>query len=157
VELAIKLWEISEKWEADHMVDRVRGVCEACFEVHKGDCSAFARAVAGELGVPLHGLANEIVQTLRTGQGWTSLPGGVAAAKRAHNGKLVMAGLVGSEQRPPHLNGHVVVVVDGPSDDDGYPRAYWGQLGRTGAEDTSIRSAWKRADRDRVSYAEHDI
>ena len=139
------------------MVDRVREACEACFEEHEGDCSAFARAVAHELGVPLHGLANDIVQTLRTGQGSTPLPDGAAAAASAHNGKLVMAGLKGSEQRPPHLHGHVVVVVDGPLDDGLYPRAYWGQLGGTGAEDKSIRWAWRRDDRDRVSYAEHDI
>jgi hypothetical protein len=139
------------------MVDRVREACEACFEAQKGDCGAFARAVAGELGVPLHGLANEIVQVLRTGQGWTPLPDGGAAAKSAHDGKLVVAGLKGPEQRPPHLNGHVVVVVDRPLDDNAYPRAYWGQLGGTGAEDKSIRWAWKAEDRDRITYAVHDI
>lgn len=139
------------------MVDRVWEACESCFGAHTGDFSAFARAVAGELGVPLRGPANEIVQTLRTGQGWTPLPDGVTAAKSAHDGKLVLAGLKGSEQRPPYLNGHIVVVVDGPLDDNAYPPAYWGQLGGTGAEDKGIRRAWKAEDRDRVSYVEHDL
>jgi len=138
--------------------DRVREACEACFEAHKGDCSAFARAVASKLGVPLQGLlANDIVETLRTGHGWTPLTDGVAAAKSAHDGKLVMAGLKGSEQTHPDLHGHIVVVVDGPLADDAYPRAYWGQLGGPGAEDKTINWAWIAGDRDRVSYAEHDI
>ena len=76
----------------------VREVCEACFNAHQNDCSGFAKVVASELGVPLHGLADEIVDTLRTGPGWTPLLDGVAAAKSAHDGKLVLAGLKGSEQ-----------------------------------------------------------
>lgn len=139
------------------MVDRAREACEACFEAHKGDCSAFARAVASAFGVPLQGLANEIVQTLRTGPGWTLLPDGVAAAKSAHEGKLVMAGLKGFEQIPPRIHGHVVVVVDGPLNDGRYPSAYWGELGGPGAEDKTINWAWRTEDRDRVTYAEHDI
>jgi hypothetical protein len=135
----------------------VREVCEACFDAHKGDCSGFARAVANELKVPLQGLADEIVETLRTGQGWSRLSNGVAAAKSAHDGKLVMAGLKGSEQTHPDLHGHVVVVVDGPLAHDAYPSAYWGQLGGTGAEDETINWAWIAEDRDRVTYAEHDI
>jgi len=140
------------------MTDRVREACEACFDAHKGDCSAFARAVGSTLGVPLQGLADEIVQTLRTGPGWTPLPDGAAAAKSAHDGKLVMAGLKGFEHRPPRLHGHVVVVVvDGPLDDNAYPSAYWSELGGPGAKDKTINWAWRAGDRDRVTYAEHDI
>src|SRR5271154_3952144 len=120
------------------MTDRVREACEACFDAHKGDCSAFARAVGSTLGVPLQGLANEIVQTLRTGPGWTPPPDGGAAAKSAHDGKLVMAGLTGFEHHPPHLHGHVVVVVDGLLNDDAYPSAYWGELVGSGAEDKTL-------------------
>jgi hypothetical protein len=138
-------------------VDRVRQACEDCFEAHKGDCSGFARPVATELEVPLQGLADEIVETVRTSQGWTRLPDGVAAAKSARDGKLVLAGLKGSEQthRDPH--GHVVVVVDGPLARNAYPSAYWGKLGGTGAKDKTINYAWIADDRDRVTYAEHDI
>jgi hypothetical protein len=135
----------------------VREVCEACFEAHKGDCSGFARAVANELSVPLQGLANDIVETLRTGRGWTPLPNGVAAARSAKAGKLVIVGLKGSEQTHPDLHGHVVVVVDGPLAHNAYPSAYWGKLGGTGAKDKTLNWAWRAEDRDRVSYAEHDI
>lgn len=138
-------------------VDRVRQACEDCFEAHKGDCSGFARAVATELKVPLQGLANQIVETLRTGKGWTPLRDGVAAAESAKAGKLVIGGLKGAEQAHPDPHGHVVVVVDGPLDRNAYPTAYWGRLGGAGAKDKTINWAWTAADRDRVSYAEHDI
>jgi hypothetical protein len=139
------------------MGDRVREACEACFEAHKDDCSGFARAVATELGVPLQGFADQIVETLRAGEGWTSLPDGVAAAKSAAEGKLVMAGLKGSEQAHPDAHGHVVVIVDGPLAHGAYPTAYWGKLGGTGAQDKTINWAWTVEDRDRVSYAAHDV
>ena len=138
-------------------LDPVREACEACFEAHEGDCSGFARAVADKLGVPLQGLANEIVETLRTGRGWTPLPDGMAAAQNAHNGKLVLVGLKGSEQIHRNEHGHVAVVVDGPLARNAYPSAYWGKLGGTGSKDRTINWAWNTTDRDRVTYAVHDI
>lgn len=143
-------------WE-DTVPDRVRDACEACFEAHKADCSGFARAVADRLSVTLQGLADQIVATLRTGQGWTPLPDGVAAAQSARAGKFVMAGLKGSEQAHPDPHGHVVVVVDGPLARNAYPSAYWGKLGGTGEKDTTINWAWVAADRDRITYAVHDL
>jgi hypothetical protein len=106
----------------------VREVCEACFDAHKSDCSGFARAVANEFKVPLQGLAGEIVENLRTGQGWALLSNGVAPAQSARNGKLVIAGLKGSEQAHPDPHGHVVVVVGEPLAHHAYPSAYWGKL-----------------------------
>jgi len=139
------------------MPDQVKEACEACFEAHKDDCSGFARAVAGQLKIPLHGLANEIVDTIRGGNGWKPLANGVAAAQSAAAGKLVIGGLKGGEQAHPDAHGHVVVVVAGPLAHGAYPSAYWGKLGGTGAKDKTINWAWNAADRDRVSYAEHDI
>jgi hypothetical protein len=139
------------------MADRVREACEACFEAHAGDCSGFVRAVSSELQVPLHGLADEIVDTIRDGNGWRPLPNGVAAAHSAAAGKFVVGGLKGSEQTRPDPHGHVVVVVAGPLARDAYPSAYWGRLGGGGAEDKTVNWAWRAEDRDRVSYAEHDI
>ena len=137
--------------------DRVREVCETCFEAHKSDCSGFARAVADELGVTLQGLADQIVETLRNGAGWTPLKDGVAAAQSAKAGKLVIAGLKGSEQAHPDAHGHVVVVVDGPLNRNAYPSAYWGRLGAVGEKNKTINWAWTAEDRDHVSYAEHDL
>jgi N-acetylmuramoyl-L-alanine amidase len=137
--------------------DRVRQACEASFPQHHDDCSAFARDVARRLGVKLEGPANDIVKTLRTGQqGWTPLSDGAAAARSAHDGKLVIGGLPGSEQSVPKEHGHVVVVVDGKMAGR-YPRAYWGQLGGDGIRGQTVNFAWRPGDRDRVSYAEHRI
>jgi hypothetical protein len=139
------------------MSDRVRQACEQCFEAHKADCSGFARAVADELGVPLQGLADQIVETLRTSHDWTPLPNGIAAIKSAQAGKFVIAGLKGSEQAHPDPHGHVVVIVDGPLERNAYPSAYWGKLGGTGEKDKTINWAWAAGDRDHVSYAAHDL
>ena len=43
------------------MTDRVKETCEACFDEHSTDCSGFACAVSNKLAVPLHGLANQLV------------------------------------------------------------------------------------------------
>jgi hypothetical protein len=113
--------------------------------------------VGGQLGVPLHGVANDIVETIRDGNGWTPLENGAAAAKSAAAGKLVIGGLKGSEQTHPDSHGHVVVVVAGPLAHNAYPSAYWGKLGGGGAKDKTTNWAWRQGDRDRVSYAEHNI
>ncbi len=139
------------------MADRVKAACEACFDAHADDCSGFARAVADQLAVALHGLADQIVDTIRGGNGWRPLTSGIYAAESAAAGKLVIGGLKGSEQNRPDPHGHVVVVVAGPLAQGAYPSAYWGRLGGGGEKDKTINWAWRAEDRDRVSYAEHDI
>ena len=140
------------------MPDRVKDACETCFAAHANDCSGFARAVAGQLGVTLNGLANDIVDTLRGGGEWTQLPKGVAASQSAAAGKLVLGGLKGSEQTHPDAHGHVVVVVAGqPLAHGKYPFAYWGRLGGGGMRNQTVNWAWRAEDRDNVSYAAHDI
>jgi hypothetical protein len=141
------------------MPNPVKDACEACFGEHSGDCSGFARAVADQMDVTLLGLANDIVETIRTSDGWRPLPNGAAAAQSAGAGKLVIGGLKGSEQKNRSEHGHVVVVVAGPLDPThhAYPKAYWGRLGGVGAENQWTNFAWNVDDRDRVSYAEHDL
>lgn len=139
------------------MPDRVRDACEACFAAHEADCSGFARAVAAQLGVPLHGLANAIVDVIESDGGWEPLADGVAAAEAAENGKFVIGGLRGSDQANPSAHGHVVVVVGGPLAHAAYPSAFWGRLGGGGRKAATVNFAWNRADRDNVSYAAHDI
>jgi hypothetical protein len=139
------------------MSDRVTAACDVYFEAHKGDCSGFARAVATSLGVPLDGLADDIVNTIRGGGSWTPIHDGVAAAAAIRAGKFVIAGLKGGEQANPDPHGHVVVVVDGPLARGAYPSAYWGSLGGTPGRDQTINFAWTADDRDRVSYAQHDL
>src|SRR6266851_3643043 len=140
------------------MPDPVKDACEANFAAHANDCSGFARAVAGQLGVTLNGLANQIVDTIRGGTEWTQLADGVAAAQSAAAGKLVLGGLRGDEQTHRDAHGHLVVVVAGrPLNRDKYPFAYWGRLGGGGRENTTVNFAWREADRDNVTYAAHDI
>ena len=134
-----------------------KDACEACFAAHANDCSGFARAVANQLGMTLNGLANAIVDTLRNDPNWTSLPDGVTASQSAAAGKLVIGGLKGSEQANPDEHGHVVIVVSGPLAHGKYPSAYWGRLGGGGAKDKTINWAWRAEDRDRVTYAAHDM
>jgi hypothetical protein len=135
----------------------VRVACVDCFAANTGDCSAFARAVAHEVGVPLAGLADDIVNTLRGGGAWTVLADGPAAATAAAAGKLVVAGLKGSEQATPNAHGHVVVVVAGAPYQGIYPYAYWGSLGGTPGQDKPIDYAWVHADLPNVTFASHDI
>jgi hypothetical protein len=140
------------------MPDRVKDACEACFDAHADDCSAFVRAVAAQLGIILNGLANDIVDTIRGGPPWIRLANGVAAARAAADGKFVIGGLKGSERANPDPHGHVVVVVAGtPLAHGKYPFAYWGQLGGVGEKDKTVNFAWEAEDRDNVTYAAHEL
>ena len=140
------------------MADRVIDACEACYDANVGDCSGFAHAVAGRLDVTLAGIADQIVDTLRTSPDWTPLANGVAAALAAKGGaNLVIAGLKGEEQAAQNRHGHVVVVVDGPLAHDAYPTAYWGSLGGQPGKNQTLNHAWTAEDRDRISYAQHPI
>jgi hypothetical protein len=137
-------------------VDRVREACEACFEAHKGDCSGSASAVAAKLRISLQGTADQIVDNLRSGQGWTLLPNRIAAAQSAKAGKLVIGGLKGSERAnlahmamssSCSLNHWLIMPT---------LSAYWRNLaGKSGKDDTP--NAWIAQDRNRASYAEHNL
>lgn len=139
------------------MADRVREACDDCYEGNKGDCSGFVRAVAAELGVTLIGLADDIVQALRIDPQWTVLSDGPAAQQSAVAGKLVLAGLKGSEQAQPGPHGHVVVVVAGPLAHTAYPTAYWGSLGGEPGRAKTLNWAWTEQDRDHITYAATDM
>ncbi len=139
------------------MSDRIKDACIACFDAHKGDCSGFARAVADRLAVELQGVADAIVDTLRSGKGWPPLLNGAAAAASAKAGRLVIGGLKGSEQAHKNGHGHVVVVIDGPLARGAYPSAYWGSLGGQPGRGLTTNFAWTEADHDRISYAEHVV
>jgi hypothetical protein len=139
------------------MVDKVTTACIAEFPAHSGDCSGFVKAVGAAVGVAITGQANDIVDTLRAGGDWTQLANGPAAQSAAKAGKLVIGGLRGDEQTKPDANGHVVVVVDGPLNRNLYPTAYWGQLHGIGKQNETINWAWTEQDRDRVTYAAHDL
>lgn len=135
----------------------VEDACKANYAAHANDCSGFVRAVGAAVGVTITGLANDITMALRAGGAWRALADGVAARDSARAGKLVVGGLRGDEQFNHSNHGHVVVVVDGPLAHDRYPTAYWGSLAGSPAQHQTINWAWDAHDRDRVTYAEHDV
>jgi hypothetical protein len=130
--------------------------CEAEWEAHKSDCSGFARAVAARLGVTLTGLANDIVGEIAAAP-WSPIADGPTAAAQAAEGRLVIAGLRGSDQGASDAHGHIVVVVQGPLAHGLYPTAYWGQLGSVGRKSMTLNWAWRAADRDRLIYGAIDV
>jgi hypothetical protein len=138
--------------------DRVASSCVKNYHAHTGDCSGFVKAVSADLGVTLSGMANDIVKVLQSGSGgWRSISGGSAALASAKAGKLVVAGMLGSQQASPDAHGHVVVVVSGPMVNGKYPSAYWGSLGGPPGYFRTLNYSWTTQDRDRISYAEHDL
>ncbi|MDI3262572.1 MAG: hypothetical protein QJR11_07160 [Fulvimonas sp.] len=124
----------------------VKAACEKHWDRWKGDCSGFVRAVAGELGVPLTGTANAMVDAMaRQGGVWQSLGhDGMQATRYANQGFFVVAGLKST------AHGHVAVIV--PSASAGYPFGYWGRLGGVGRKNTAINWAWNHQDLPRVEY-----
>jgi len=135
-------------------IEDIRGACANCFPANRNDCSGFARAVAAEVGVPLAGLANDIVDTIRKGGNWQKLADGVAANDAAQAGGFVIGGMRGDEQVNHDVHGHVVVVVGGlPLAHGRYPAAWWGSLGGQPGHNETVNYAWTDADRDRVTYA----
>ena len=127
---------------------QIINACIAQYEQHIGDCSGFAKAVAAALGVPLEGMANDIVDQIQAAP-WTALADGIAAKNQADAGSFVVGGLKDN----PH--GHVVVVVQGPLDTahQKYPTAYWGSLAGKPGKDQTVNWAWNSTNRDHVVYA----
>lgn len=125
---------------------KIIALCEKYWEQHKKDCSGFVKEVAGELGVKLHGQANEIVDQIQK-MPWKTVKSGVEAKLQATNGMFVVGGL----KDTPH--GHVVIVVPGPLSHGKYPTAYWGSLGGVPKKNTTINWSWNKQDRDKVIYS----
>jgi hypothetical protein len=126
---------------------RIINACEANYSAHIGDCSGFAHAVAGALGITLEGMANDMVDHIQGGV-WTAVTDGLAAKAQADAGNFVIGGLKDN----PH--GHVVVVVQGPIDASHgkYPTAYWGSLAGKPGKNQTVNWAWNAAERDHVVY-----
>jgi hypothetical protein len=142
--------------EGGENMDRasIVAACEACFTAHRNDCSGFARTVGARVDVPLAGLANDIVNTLRAGGQWQTLANGIEANKQAEAGAFVIGGMRGDEQVNHDIHGHVVVVVGGaPLAHGRYPAGWWGSLGGHPGQNETVNYAWTEADRDRVTYA----
>ena len=129
---------------------RIIDACKAAFPANSGDCSAFVRAVGSRVGVELQGNADSIVGHIETN--WTPLTNIDDVLAAVDRGDLVVAGMRGADQEQPSAHGHVVVVVSGPLAHGKYPTAYWGRLHGTGEQAKTLNFAWRKGDRDRISY-----
>ncbi len=130
----------------------ITAISEKNWDHWKHDCSGLVRAVTTELGVPLTGTANRMIDDLNmSGNGWIKLGNDPTQAQAyANNGYLVIAGLKASG------HGHVVIIVP-TSHTQNYPVGYWGQYGGTGRKNETINWAWTHADLAQVQYFARQI
>jgi hypothetical protein len=139
----------------------VIAACTKHWPDNKGDCSAFVRAVAQDLGFVLNGNANAIYAQIAKAP-WVRIGIGAQAAAvagiSAGEGKFVVAAEQGQS------NGHVAVVVDYRNAFDSYSPvdrdkavASWGKLNSVGKDYERITLSWTAADLQRVLFAYQDI
>src|SRR5690349_8850909 len=127
--------------------------CRKHYAAHKNDCSAYVRAVTAELGHPVSGNANGIMNELASATDRWEKIDRAAAVAAVTTGALVIAGLKSSEHNPPRNNGHVVIVVEGPLYRNTYPLVWGGSIGNAQSQGTkSVGEVWNRSDRDAVLY-----
>ena len=140
---------------------RVIAACTKRWSDNKGDCSAFVRAVAHDLGLDLSGNANSIYSQI-TASPWNRIGIGTDAATvagvTAGEGNLV----IGAKKDQP--NGHVAVVVDYRNAFASYSPldrnkavAFWGSLNSVGHEYTRITLSWTATDLKDVLFAYRPI
>ena len=125
----------------------VAAASERNWDSWKHDCSGFVHAVTTDLGVPLTGTANQIVDDLNaSGNEWTKLGNDPQKAQDyASQGFVVVAGTKGEQ------HGHVVIIVPAPHAER-YPVGYWGQYGGTGRKNSTINYSWTREALPTVQY-----
>ncbi len=126
--------------------------CKDNWDTFKSDCSGFVKAVAAKYNVVFTGKADDILDQLADNTNWQEEVDGVAAAKAASAGKLVIAGLKSDQLDPVDTNGHVVIVVKGELVNGKYPLAYWGKLNGVGDKNKGVNYAFNKASRDNVNY-----
>lgn len=127
--------------------------CEKWYSVFSNDCSGFVRAVTAELGHPVSGNANGIMNELAaTPTRWEPIDR-AAAVEAVKTGALVIAGLKAADHNPARNNGHVVIVIDGPLYRNTYPLVWGGSIGNAQSRGTkTVGEVWNKADRDAVHY-----
>ena len=126
--------------------------CKKHYPMHSNDCSGFVRAVTAELGHPVAGTANGIMNELASSAAWEKIDR-AKAIDAVKAGALVIAGLKSQDHNPPRNNGHVVIVVDGPLYRNTYPLVWGGSIGNAQSKGTkTVGEVWSRADRDQVQY-----
>ena len=140
---------------------KVIAACTRHWQENKGDCSAFVKAVAHDLGLDVTGQANDIYDQIAKSP-WIRIGIGESAATvagvTAGEGNLVIAA---TKFQP---NGHVAIVVDYSNAFESYKPverekavAFWGSLRSVGQEYTRITRSWAAANLKDVLYAYRPI
>jgi hypothetical protein len=102
--------------EASEATNRVLKASFQHFHAWQMDCSGYVKAVARELGVPIHqGMANGIVDSLAKGEGgWQRLGSLEEAQAAANRGNFVVVGLENPEHGVGELpHGHLAIILPG--------------------------------------------
>ncbi len=128
-------------------------ICAQVFHANvdncQANCSGYLKQVAAKLAVALPDqLANQLVDTLATADGWQQLGNDARqASDLARQGRFVVAGL----KEAGH--GHVAIVVPGWAP-QGFPMGYWGSMRgvQFAGANKSLTLAWTRPDLALVSY-----
>lgn len=122
---------------------RVIGACTKHWPANNGDCSAFVRAVAHDLGLEVTGNANSIYDEI-SAVPWARIGIGTDAATiagvSAGEGKLVIAA------RRNAFDSYSAV-------DRNKAVAFWGSLDAVGQEYTRITRSWTASDLTQVLFA----
>jgi hypothetical protein len=140
---------------------RVIAACTRHWPDNKGDCSAFVKAVAHDVGLDVTGQANNIYDLIAESP-WIRIGIGdsvaTVAGVTAGEGNLVIAA---KKDQP---NGHVAIVVDYRNAFDSYKPvdrdkavALRGSLHSVGQEYMRITQSWKASDLKQVLYAYRPI
>lgn len=133
--------------------EQIVAACRKHYTAFSNDCSGFVRAVTAELGHPVSGNANGIMNELANSTSTWQPITREAAVEAVKAGALVIAGLKSHDHNPPRNNGHVVIVVDGALYRNTYPLVWGGSIGSAQSPGTkSVGEVWSRADRDSVLY-----
>lgn len=133
--------------------EEIVAACRNNYAAFSNDCSGFVRAVTSELGHPVSGNANGIMNELANATSTWEPITRQQAVDAVKTGALVIAGLKSSDHTPPRNNGHVVIVIDGPLYRDTYPLCWGGSIGNAQSRgNKSVGEVWNRTDRDAVLY-----
>lgn len=132
--------------------DDIVAACRKHYATFSNDCSGFVRAVTAELGHPVSGNANGIMNELSRSSAWEAVDRATAIAS-VQTGALVIAGLKSFDHTPARNNGHVVIVVQGTLYRETYPIVWGGSIGNAQSRgNKSVGEVWNRTDRDAVLY-----
>ncbi|HKQ68486.1 MAG TPA: hypothetical protein VJT73_04065 [Polyangiaceae bacterium] len=130
---------------------KLQAALTSAYAVASNDCSGFLKKVVSDLGHPLTGTADALVDYFR--KNFTRVETIPEVMQLVKQNRFVVAGLKSGEHNPKRANGHVVVIVDGLLYRGKYPKCWGGSIGAAQSQGTkSVGEVWNTRDRDNVQY-----